>query len=210
MHRDIARILLDLGAVSLRIDPPFTWASGRRSPIYCDNRLIMSDPAARKTVASAFKRLIEANNLSPAVIAGTATAGIPHAAWLADLMALPMVYVRGSAKDHGKENRIEGKLPTNSPVLLIEDLISTGGSSVAAARGLREAGAEVLGIAAIFTYGLEIAKKTFEAASLPYFALTRFDVLADEAAKGGRLSPSDLDTLAEWQRDPALWSEKRG
>ena len=209
MNRDIARILLDLGAVSLRIDPPFTWASGRLSPIYCDNRLIMSDPIRRKTVATAFKDLLQREGLAPAVIAGTATAGIPHAAWLAEQMSLPMVYVRGAAKGHGKENRVEGKLPPKSPVILIEDLISTGGSSVSAAEGLREAGAEVLGIAAIFTYGLAVAKQTFDAASLPFFALTSFDVLIEEAAQTGRLGASDLQTLAEWQKDPALWSERR-
>jgi orotate phosphoribosyltransferase len=209
MNRDIARILLNLGAVSLRVDPPFTWASGRLSPIYCDNRLIISCPKSRKIVANGFKTLIEEKGLNPEVIAGTATAGIPHAAWLADLTALPMVYVRGSAKTHGKENRVEGKLSAGNSVLLIEDLISTGGSSVAAAEGLRNAGAEVVGIAAIFTYGLESARKRFEKARIPVFALTSFDILTEEAARTGRLGPSDLETLAEWQRDPVLWSEKR-
>ena len=209
MNREIARILLDLKAVSLRIDPPFTWTSGRLAPIYCDNRLIMSDPAGRKLVAGGFKALIEEKGYKPEVIAGTATAGIPHAAWLADLMNLPMVYVRGSAKGHGKQNRIEGRLETGKRVVLIEDLISTGGSSVSAAEGLKEAGAEVLGVIAIFTYGLDVAKKAFMDASIPLYTLTSFDVLAAEAAASGRLSKSDLDTLSEWQRDPGLWSEKR-
>jgi len=209
MNREIARILLDLKAVSLRIDPPFTWTSGRLAPIYCDNRLIMSDPARRRFVAGGFKALIEEKGLKPEVIAGTATAGIPHAAWLADLMDLPMVYVRGEAKGHGKQNRIEGRLDAGKKVVLIEDLISTGGSSVSAAEGLKEAGAEVLGVAAIFTYGLDTAHKAFSDAGIPLYTLTSFDVLAEEAAHGGRLSKSDLDTLAEWQRDPGLWSEKR-
>ena len=209
MDRDIARILLDLKAVSLSIDPPFTWTSGRLAPIYCDNRLIMSDPASRKRVAAAFKSLIEEKGFTPEVIAGTATAGIPHAAWLADLMDLPMVYVRGAAKGHGKQNRIEGRLEAGNRVVLIEDLISTGGSSVSAAEGLRDEGAEVLGVLAIFTYGLDVAQKAFHDADIPLYTLTSFDVLAKEAADSGRLSESDLDTLAEWQKDPALWSEKR-
>jgi len=119
MNNNIARILLDLEAVSLRIDPPFTWTSGRLAPIYCDNRLIMSDPASRKQVAAGFRALIEEKKFQPDIIAGTATAGIPHAAWLADLMDLPMVYVRGAAKGHGKQNRIEGRLETGRRVVLI-------------------------------------------------------------------------------------------
>jgi orotate phosphoribosyltransferase len=209
MNREIARILLDLNAVSLRINPPFTWTSGRLAPIYCDNRLLMSDPAGRKIVANAFKTLIEQKEFQPQVIAGTATAGIPHAAWLADLMNLPMVYVRGTAKGHGKQNRIEGRLEAGNAVVLIEDLISTGGSSVSAAVGLKQAGAEVLGVMAIFTYGLDVAREAFEKAGIPLYTLTNFDVLTREAAQSGRLSKSDLNTLAEWQTDPALWSEKR-
>jgi orotate phosphoribosyltransferase len=209
MNRDIARILLDLKAVSLRIDPPFTWTSGRLAPIYCDNRLIMSDPAGRKRVAAGFKSLIAEKGFNPDVIAGTATAGIPHAAWLADLMDLPMVYVRGAAKGHGKQNRIEGRLEPGKTVVLIEDLISTGGSSVSAAEGLKEAGARVPAVLAIFTYGLDSARKAFADAGIPLFTLTSFDVLAEEAAGSGRLGRSDLETLAAWQRNPARWSEKR-
>jgi orotate phosphoribosyltransferase len=209
MDRKIARILLDLNAVSLRIDPPFTWTSGRLAPIYCDNRLLMSDPAGRKMVASAFKTLIAEKEFQPQVIAGTATAGIPHAAWLADLMNLPMVYVRGAVKGHGKQNRIEGLMEAGKSVVLIEDLISTGGSSVSAAVGLKQAGADVLAVMAIFTYGLDVARKAFEDAGIPLYTLTSFDVLTREAAQSGRLGKNDLNTLAEWQTDPALWSEKR-
>jgi orotate phosphoribosyltransferase len=209
MDKDIARILLDLKAVSLRFDPPFTWTSGRLAPIYCDNRLIISEPASRKIVVAGFKTLLDENGLAPDVIAGTATAGIPHAAWLADLMDLPMIYVRGAAKGHGKQNRIEGRLAAGRRVVLIEDLISTGGSSISAVEGLKEAGADVLGVLAIFTYGLDVARKAFHEAGIPLYTLTSFDVLAGEAAESGRLSESDLETLAEWQKDPALWSEKR-
>lgn len=209
MNREIARILLDLKAVSLRINPPFTWTSGRLAPIYCDNRLIMSDPASRRVVAGGFKALIEEKGLNPDVIAGTATAGIPHAAWLAELMDLPMVYVRGAAKGHGKQNRIEGRLESGDAVVLIEDLISTGGSSVSAVEGLEAAGVEVLGVAAIFTYGLDVSHKTFDDAGIPLYTLTSFDVLVKEAAHVGKLSESNFNALAEWQKDPALWSEKR-
>jgi orotate phosphoribosyltransferase len=209
MHREIARILLELEAVSLRIDPPFTWTSGRLAPIYCDNRLIISDPPRRRLVADAFVSLIEEKGFAPEVIAGTATAGIPHAAWIADRMNLPMVYVRGEAKGHGKQNRIEGRLEEGKRALLIEDLVSTGGSSVSAAEALREAGAEVVAVLAIFTYGLDVAQKAFLDAGIPCHTLTSFEVLAKEAAEGGRLGESDLQALAEWQRDPALWSEKR-
>lgn len=209
MNREIARILLELKAVSLRIDPPFTWTSGRLAPIYCDNRLIMSDPPRRKLVAAAFISLIEEKGLVPDVIAGTATAGIPHAAWIADRMSLPMVYVRGEVKGHGKQNRIEGRLEAGKRILLIEDLISTGGSSVSAAQALADAGGGVIGVLAIFTYGLDAAQKAFRDAGIPCYTLTSFDVLAREAAESGRLDESDLLILAEWQKDPALWSEKR-
>ncbi|MBN2242395.1 MAG: orotate phosphoribosyltransferase [Acidobacteria bacterium] len=209
MNREIARILLELKAVSLRIDPPFTWTSGRLAPIYCDNRLIMSDPPRRKLVAAAFISLIEEKGLVPDVIAGTATAGIPHAAWIADRMSLPMVYVRGEVKGHGKQNRIEGRLEAGKRILLIEDLISTGGSSVSAAQALADAGGGVIGVLAIFTYGLDAAQKAFHDAGIPCYTLTSFDVLAREAAESGRLDESDLRILAEWQKDPALWSEKR-
>ena len=206
----IAELLLLAGAVELRTSEPFfTFASGIRSPVYTDNRLLISDPAARLAVRDAFAETVRELGLDPEVIAGTATAGIPHAALLADRMSLPMVYVRGSAKGHGKQNRIEGRLEAGNRVVLIEDLISTGGSSVSAAEGLRDAGSEVLGVLAIFTYGLDVAQKAFHDADIPLYTLTSFDVLAKEAAESGRLSESDLDTLAEWQKDPALWSEKR-
>jgi orotate phosphoribosyltransferase len=209
MDREIARILLKLKAVSLRIDPPFTWTSGRLAPVYCDNRLIISDPPSRRSVARAFQALLGNHGLVPEVIAGTATAGIPHAAWLADLMNLPMVYVRGEAKGHGKQNRIEGRLETGSSVVLIEDLISTGGSSVSAVEGLKAGGARVLCVAAIFTYGLDVAQKAFSGAGIPLYTLTSFDTLVEEATLGGELREADFEVLREWQRDPGLWSEKR-
>ncbi len=209
MNRTIARILLEIGAVSLRVDPPFQWASGRLSPIYCDNRLIMSYPDHRQKVAEGFEALISSHDFKPDVIAGTATAGIPHAAWLAHRMGLPMVYVRGAAKGHGKQNQIEGKLEPGQRAVLVEDLISTGGSSIAAAQGLRDAGAELLGVTAIFTYGLAVAARRFAEAGMALDTLTRFEVLNQEAEAMGILTAEEKRVLAEWQKDPAGWSDAR-
>jgi orotate phosphoribosyltransferase len=209
MDRSIARMLLEIGAVSLRIDPPFQWASGRLSPIYCDNRLLMSYPAFRRKVSEGFQTLMLKSGFEPDVIAGTATAGIPHAAWLAERTDLPMIYVRDAAKGHGKQNRIEGALKEGQTVVLIEDLISTGGSSVAAAEGIVEAGGKLLGVLAIFTYGLDVATCKFMEAGIPLFTLTSFEVLRKEAERMGLLEEEDAAVLSEWQRNPALWSETR-
>ncbi|MCK9459189.1 MAG: orotate phosphoribosyltransferase [Proteobacteria bacterium] len=210
MERTIARILMEMGAVTLRADPPFQWASGRFAPIYCDNRLVMSEPDKRIAVAEGFVRAIEARGWSPEVIAGTATAGIPHAAWVAHLMSLPMVYVRGAAKGHGKENRIEGRLEKGRRVVLIEDLISTGGSSLEAATALVEAGAALEGLAAIFTYGLPVAAKRLAEAGVDAIALSNFNALMEEALAQGALTAAQKAIIAEWQRDPGAWSKDRG
>ncbi len=210
MERVIAKSLLEIGAVSLRTTPPFTWASGRLSPIYCDNRLLMSYPEHRANVARGFVTLLKREGWYPGVIAGTATAGIPHAAWLAELTGLPMVYVRGAAKQHGKTNRIEGRIEPKKKVVLIEDLISTGGSSIDAALGLKEAGADLLGVAAIFTYGLSISNERFAKAKIPFATLTRFETLMQESLEMGTLTNADKDILADWQKDPAAWSLARG
>ena len=210
MNRSIADILLDLNAVALRSDPPFRWASGRHSPIYCDNRLIMSDPVGRKAVARAVVSQMRAQGWAPEVSAGTATAGIPHAAWVADEMSLPMVYVRGAAKGHGKGNQVEGKLQTGQRVVLIEDLISTGGSSLQAAEGLVAEGAQLLGVLAIFTYGLAVATEKFAAAGIPCVALTDFRALMDVAQARGHLSAEEAAVIATWQEDPSAWSVAHG
>jgi orotate phosphoribosyltransferase len=210
MDRRIASVLLEIEAVALSVAPPFTWASGRLSPIYCDNRLLMSHPEQREMVANGFKLMIERQGWKPDVIAGTSTAGIPHAAWLAGLMGLPMVYVRGAAKGHGKGNRIEGRLNKGQKVVLIEDLISTGGSSIDAAQGIIETGAVLLGVAAIFTYGLKIATDRFNEAGIMCATLTTFSVLMQEALEKGTLSPGNKAIIAEWQQDPAVWSASRG
>ncbi|MCP4678823.1 MAG: orotate phosphoribosyltransferase [Deltaproteobacteria bacterium] len=210
MKRYIAKTLLEIGAVNLNVSPPFTWASGRLSPIYCDNRLLMSFPDRRLEVARGFRTLIEENDWNVDVVAGTATAGIPHAAWLADILGLPMVYVRGAAKQHGKGNRIEGKLERGQKVVLIEDLISTGGSSVNAAKALIDAGAELCGVAAIFTYGLEKATQRFQEAGIQFATLTDFGILMEEALETGSLTPATKAIIADWQNDPGAWSTARG
>ncbi len=206
----IAKILLDLGAVSISPHRPFTWASGLRSPLYCDNRLLISTVSERRTVIDAFARLLEDRGWRPDVIAGTATAGIPHAAWIAEVCSRPMVYVRSSEKKHGRQNLIEGALPAKAHAVVIEDLISTGGSSVKAAASLRAAGASVLGVAAVFQYGMAKARQNFEEAGLAYATLTDLDALLDVALQEGRLTADEKKLVTQWRRDPVLWSERYG
>jgi len=208
--RDIASLLLDLKAVVVRPDEPFTWASGLRAPIYCDNRLIISDVPGRKLVIDAFLELIGALPLNPDVVAGTATAGIPHAAWVAHRLGLPMVYVRGKAKSHGKGYQIEGRLQASSSVVLIEDLISTGGSSIRAARALIEAGAKRVVVTAIFQYGMQRARAAFDAAAIDYRSLCDLDTLLELLGDRNLLSSAQLESMREWQGDPDAWSRRSG
>ena len=161
MKKLIAEKLLSIHAVALKPNEPFTWTSGLRSPIYCDNRLTLSYPEVRREIAKGLQSLIQENYPGAEIIAGTATAGIPHAAWVSELLNLPMCYVRSSAKGHGKGNQIEGKVEKGQKVVVVEDLISTGGSVITAVQALREAGCEVLGVVSIFTYGLEKGKEAF-------------------------------------------------
>ena len=209
-RRDAAADLLELGAVVLRPDEPFTWASGLKSPIYCDNRLTMGAPDLRERLTERFKEALSLRNLQPDVIAGTATAGIPHAAWLAHRMRLPLVYVRSKPKAHGRGNQVEGRLHAGDRVVLVEDTVSTGGSAVAAVGALREAGAEVLAVLAIFSYGFAQAERAFEGAGVPLRALTTYDDLVGEAERTGLVSMDDLATLAAWRSDPEGWSAARG
>jgi len=206
----VADLLLDLGAVEIRTDPPFTWASGRLSPVYCDNRLIISNVEARGLIRDFFIQGIADAGWTPQCIAGTATAGIPHAAWVAQRLELPMIYVRGSAKDHGRTNRIEGKLEKGMRVVVIEDLISTGSSSVGSALAVKEEGGIVQGVASIFTYGLKTAADTFKAQSFKWFSLCDFPALAKVARDRELLGDSDLETLDSWTKDPHKWSLERG
>lgn len=204
-EREIARALLAIGAVMLRPDAPFTWSSGLRAPIYCDNRLLLAYPDLRARVATALAAAIRDGSGDVDVIAGTATAGIPHAAWVAEELKLPMVYVRAQAKDHGRQNRIEGRLVPGQRVAVIEDLVSTGGSSLAAAAALREAGAHVVGVFAIFTYELPAAKQNFAAATVPLVVLCRYSTLLDVARAEGYVSDDQLAVLRAWRENPERW-----
>lgn len=201
----IAGELLRIKAVSLRPAQPFVWTSGLKSPIYCDNRLTMSYPEVRNLIADAFADLIRSTFPRTEVLAGTATAGIPHAAWVAQKLDLPMIYVRDKAKGHGKENLIEGYLQQGKSVLVIEDLISTGGSSLKAAQAVRTAGAEVLGVAAIFSYQFEQAEQLFAEQNVPLATLSNYTVLLEEALKQGVVKADEMDALRAWRVNPAAY-----
>lgn len=199
LKHDLARDLLNIKAVQINPDDYFTWTSGIKSPVYCDNRLTMSYPAIRKKITKAFVELVEKEDIKPDVIAGCATAGIPHAAWLADALDLPMVYVRSKPKAHGKGNQIEGEVKEGKKVLVIEDLISTGGSSIDAANALREAGMEVISVFAIFTYGLSKSAAAFAGENLKIKTITDFDQLIDVLVEDGELQDKDKQDLLEWR-----------
>lgn len=199
--KEIAKILLDLKAVSLSPKSPYTWASGIKSPIYCDNRLTLSFPKERNTIEEELKNLIEDKFPEVQYLMGTATAGIPHAAIIADKMQLPMGFVRSSNKDHGKGNKIEGKIIEGAKVVVIEDLFSTGGSSINAANALMEAGFEVLGVCGIFSYNLDECVKNFEENNLKFYSLTNYDELLDIALKIDYIEHSDLEKLQAWKKD---------
>ncbi len=196
---ELVRDLLQIKAVQINPDHYFTWTSGIKSPIYCDNRLTMSYPAVRKKITNAFVEMIEKLDEKPDVIAGCATAGIPHAAWLADRLGLPMVYVRSKPKGHGKGNQIEGEVRADQNVLVIEDLISTGGSSIEAAKALQEAGANVISVFAIFTYGLKKSYMHFANTELSFETITNFDLLVDALIEDGELDLTEKDKLLEWR-----------
>jgi orotate phosphoribosyltransferase len=202
MKKRIARDLLSIRAVFLRPQEPFIWASGIKSPIYCDNRLTLSAPEVRNDIENGFKRLIEENYPECEILMGTSTAGIAHAAITAHIMNLPMGYVRASAKDHGRNNLIEGRLEAGQKAVVIEDLISTANSAVETAQALRQAGAKVLGIASIFTYGMKRADERLSAANLRNVSLTDLDTLAAVAAAEGYIMPGDVDRLFRFRDNP--------
>jgi len=201
-----AKMLLDVGAVQLSPDEPFVWASGKVSPVYCDNRLTLSDSGIRRAIAHGMVALIEQEGWGPEVIAGTATAGIPHATLVADRLALPLVYVRSAPKGHGRGRQVEGKLREGQRVVIIEDLVSTGSSVCKVAQALREAGAIVEGMVAIFSYQLPEAEENLRQAQLPWRTLTNFDVLLQVAQQKGQLSPDSLKVLQEWRETPDQWN----
>lgn len=202
MPEQIAEALLDIGAVTLRPDQPFTWTSGIISPIYCDNRLTMSYPKIRERIAEGFAALIRERYPDAEIVAGTATAGIPHAAWVAQKLNLPMIYIRDKTKGHGKQNRIEGALAPGQKVIVIEDLISTGGSSLKAALAVNEAGGQALGVLAIFTYQLEQAEAAFAEKKMPLATLTDYTTLIHTAVKLGKVRQEDVELLQSWRKDP--------
>ena len=184
-------------------DKPFTWASGIKSPVYCDNRLTLTAPEVRTDVETGLKELIEENYPDAEVLMGTSTAGIAHAAITAHLMGLPMGYVRSGNKDHGRQNRIEGKLEKGQKVVVVEDLISTGGSVIEVVDALREAGAEVLGIVSIFTYGMKKGLERLAAANVKNVSLTNLDVLSEVAAQEGYIKPEDVNRLIAFRNNPS-------
>lgn len=199
----VARGLLAIGAVFLRPEEPFTWASGIKSPIYCDNRLILTAPDVRSEVESAIAETVKREFPEAEVLMGTATAGIAHAAIAAHLMCLPMGYVRSGAKDHGRQNRIEGKLTEGEKVVVIEDLISTGGSLIETVEALREAGAEVLGAVSIFTYGMEKGKQRLAEANVRAVSLTDFDAIVAVAEAGGYIPAHSVPGLMAFRANPS-------
>ena len=210
IKRQVAHELLSIGAVFLRPEEPFTWASGIKSPIYCDNRLILTAPASRTVVENAIARKVKELYPETQVLMGTSTAGIAHAAIAADILGLPMGYVRSSAKDHGRTNRIEGKLEAGEKVVVIEDLISTAGSCIEVVEALREAGAEVLGIISIFTYGLRKGIERLSAANVENHSVTYLDTLVEVAAEENYIKKEDIDRILAFRANPSdeTWINK--
>ena len=205
ISRHLAKELLTIGAVKLRPEQPFTWASGWRSPIYCDNRVTLSYPELRTYIKRALAGMVTHYFGQVEAIAGVATAGIPQAALVAEELNLPLAYVRSSPKGHGMENLIEGELGEKRKVVLIEDLVSTGGSSLKAAEALKTKGHQVLGMLSIFTYGFAIAEENFAQAGIQLVSLSNYDVLVEEALNLNLISASELDSLQSWRMAPQNW-----
>ena len=198
LQNEIAHAMLKVGAVELNPTELFTWASGIKSPIYCDTRLTISDPVIRKQLANGLAAIIKENFEGTEIVAGTATAGIPHAAWVSDILDLPMVYVRSKAKEHGRGNQIEGKYAAGQQVIVVEDIVSTGGSSITAVEALRAAGCEVLGVVCVYTYNLPRAEQAFDEAGIKYVSLTNFDYLIEAANESGAIKEEDIPFLKDW------------
>ena len=203
MKKKVAEGLLSIGAVFFRPDEPFTWASGIKSPVYCDNRLILTAPEVRNVVEQAIADTVKAEYPECEVLMGTSTAGIAHAAIAGHILGMPMGYVRSGNKDHGRQNRIEGKLEAGQKVVIIEDLISTAGSAIEVAEALREAGADVLGIVSIFTYGMQKGLDRLAAAGVKNISLTNFDTIAEVAAETGYIKPEDVQRLIAFRNNPS-------
>lgn len=203
MEKLIAKDLLSIKAVFFRPEEPFTWASGIKSPVYCDNRLTLTAPQVRTDVENGLAKLIKENYPDAEVLMGTSTAGIAHAAITAHILGMPMGYVRSGAKDHGRQNQIEGKLEKGQKVVVVEDLISTGGSVLEVVDVLRKAGAEVLGVVSIFTYGMKKGLERLSAADVKNVSLTNFDVIAEVAAEEGYIKKDDIERLIKFRNNPS-------
>ena len=210
MEKKIAKDLLKIKAVFFRPDEPFTWASGIKSPVYCDNRLTLTAPEVRLDVENGLAELVKTHYPEAEVLMGTSTAGIAHAAITAHILNMPMGYVRSGAKDHGRQNQIEGRLEKGQKVVVVEDLISTGGSVIEVVNVLREAGAEVLGVVSIFTYGMKKGLERLAEAEVKNISLTNFDVVAEAAAEEGYIAPEDVERLIAFRNDPSdeSWIKK--
>ncbi len=203
----VAEFLLQIKAVKLQPNDPFTWASGWKSPIYCDNRKTLSFPSIRTFIRQGYTDAILEQFGKPEVIAGVATGGIAQGALIAQELGIPFIYVRSSAKGHGLGNQIEGHFEKGQRVVVIEDLISTGGSSLVAVQALRDAGMDVKGLVAIFTYGFDVAVENFKQADCPYVTLTDYDHLLDQALKSDYINESDVASLKEWKNAPSTWNQ---
>jgi orotate phosphoribosyltransferase len=206
--RKVAGLLLQSKAIILEPAKPFTWASGWQSPIYCDNRVTLSYPEIRNYIKGAFLHIIEEYFPSPDLVAGVATGAIAQGVLVAEAMNLPFVYVRPSAKGHGRQNLIEGRLQPGQRVVVVEDLISTGGSSLKAVEALRQGGAEVTGMVAIFSYGFQLAEDNFREAKVALQTLTDYHTLIETALESGDILPEQVDLLQEWRKNPSIWKSK--
>lgn len=207
VKEQLAKELLAIKAIKLQPANPFTWASGWKSPFYCDNRKTLSYPALRTYIKNEFAKLIKANFPEVEVIAGVATGAIAQGALVADLLELPFVYVRSAPKDHGLENLVEGYLPEGAKVVVVEDLISTGGSSLKAVNALRNMNSKVIGMVASYTYGFPVAKEAFEKADVKLLTLTDYEAVVETALKTGYISEGQIETLHEWRKNPSGWGK---
>ena len=207
IEKIVAKQLLDIKAVKLSPEKPFTWASGWKSPIYCDNRKVLSYPVARKVVYEAFVEIIKKHFKDVEVIAGVATGAIAYGMMVAEVLGLPFVYVRPKPKDHGTGVQVEGDLPEKARVVVVEDLISTGGSSLAAVDALHKAGANVLGMVAIFSYNFIKSIRAFENANVELHTLSHYEALLEKAVEENYVKPEDLDVLKEWRINPEIWGK---
>ncbi len=206
IKKQVAGYLLQSKAIILEPTKPFIWASGWHSPIYCDNRVTLSEPKIRTLIKEAFVKTISEHFIIPDVIAGVATGAIAQGVLVADEMELPFVYIRSSAKEHGRKNRVEGRIAAGQKVILVEDLVSTGGSSLKAVEALREAGAEVMGMVAIFSYGFKVAEKNFKDANIQLVTLTDYHTLIEVALESGEIKTEQEKMLRQWRKDPGTWN----